>query len=121
MATPPRNNQRDPHNASSQSKATSWVLYLAIALVILLVILWLFGDVFTDDTVLEDEPTVQTTEPETSPAATDPVTPPPPTTPEAETETVTPADPAADAAEEEEADEVIEIEGDADVEILDDS
>lgn len=121
MATPPRNTQRDHQKASSQSNAKRWGLYLAIALVVLLVLLWLFGDVFTDDSAMQEEPAVQTTAPETSPDTTDQASPPPATVPEPETDTTTPADPdpATDGAEEQ--DEVIEIEGEADVEIIDES
>ncbi|MFU8863878.1 MAG: hypothetical protein ACNA7O_08175 [Rhodobacterales bacterium] len=123
MATPPRNTQRDHQKASSQSNAKRWGLYLAIALVILLVVLWLFGDVFTTDTVQEDEPAVQTTAPETTPEtappATEPASPPPATTPGTGTETTPTTEPATDEAEEQ--DGVIEIEGDAEVEVLDES
>jgi len=130
MATPPRNTQRDHQKASSQSNAKRWGLYLAIALVILLVVLWLFGDVFTTDTVQEDEPAVQTTAPETTPEAappatetappaTDPASPPPATAPDTGTETAPTTEPATDGAEEE--DDVIQLEGDAEVEVLDES
>lgn len=116
---PPRNSQHDHQQASSQSNAKRWGLYLAIALVLLLLLLWLFGDVFTNDAVLEDEPTTQTTSPETGSGATDPASPRPATTPQAGSDTTAPTDPATEGPETQ--DDVIEIEGDADVEVLDDS
>lgn len=131
MAQPPRNNPRDPSSGAQPKQGRSWGVYLAIIAIVLLVLYLLFGNVFSPDPVPDEDPAVVTTTPDAGP---DPVAPDadpvaPDTDPAGGSET-TPADPATggdptapgDAAEEEEEEEdVIDIEGDAEVEVLDES
>ncbi|MFN7004424.1 MAG: hypothetical protein ACK4NW_13455 [Roseinatronobacter sp.] len=124
MAQPPRNNPRDPSSGAQPKQGRSWGVYLAIIAIVLLVLYLLFGNVFSPDPVPDEDPAVETTTPDAGP---DPVA--PDADPAGGSETA-PADPATggdptapgDAAEEEEEEEdVIDIEGDAEVEVLDES
>lgn len=122
MAQPPRNNPNDPAPGTQPQKGRSWGIYLAIIAVVLLVLYLLFGNVFSPDPVPEDEPAVGTSVPDSGsdPVATDPDpaggTEPTPADPTTDGDTTAPDDAAGDSDVDN-----IDIEGDADVEVLDES
>ncbi len=130
MATPPRNDQRDRQTGATAKNGKRWPIYIAIVVIVLLIIFVFFGDLFTTDEQTQEEGAVIEstsppadgtgdvavtggTDPETegATAATD--------EPVAETDPSASEDPEADSEESEE--NVIELDGDADVEILDDT
>ncbi|MGK7652265.1 hypothetical protein ACSQ76_07580 [Roseovarius sp. B08] len=150
MATPPRNDQHDAHMGATGSKRSRLPMYIGVVVIVLLLIFLLFGNVFSPEeaVVSDDDQTIETTEtgnedgavtgtatstPETETdgaandaAGTDAATGTATSTPETETggaanDTADAGTDASDLDSEESAEEVIEIEGDADVEIVDDT
>lgn len=135
MANPNRPDQRDSVPKRSSGKSNKG-LFIGIAVVVVLLILLFFGGFFTDDTIIEEDAAFESTTPEvgttgnedqsgeeveiitSDPDGAAPETQPDATAPATETDTAAPADPDADTQG---VDEVIEIEGDAEVEINDES
>lgn len=109
MATPPPPpNQRDPHNHPSQMRGRNRGFYIAAGFVVVVILVWLLSGFFRTAPVTTGTP--QTTAPETgAPAGTDQGTAAPPP----------PADAATDTPGEDDGSLVIE--GDAEVEVLDDT
>lgn len=120
MATPPhRTDQRDSP-PRKPAKSSNRGLYIGIAVVVVLLILLFFGGFFTDDSIIEEDAAVQTTAPEADTAGDDigtetEVITSDPDTAASDTET---APPGADAQD---GEEVIDIEGDAEVEVIDEN
>lgn len=133
MAKTPRN---DPHappaTGSHASQGARWGLIIGGVVVVVLILYLMFGNLFTNEPLDDVDPVVE-------PTTTDPLSEPDVTVPEpapAETETApqTPTtapdtgttEPEEDSGAiapdaQEDGDDVINIEGDAEVEILDDS
>ena len=115
MATPPhRTDQRDSP-PRRPAKGSNRGLYIGIAVVVVLLILLFFGGFFTDDGIIEEDAAVQTTAPEADGAGND-------TRTGAETEVITSdTDTASPDADAQDGEAVIDIEGDAEVEVIDEN
>lgn len=127
MAQPPRNNPNDPAPGTQSQQGRSWGVYLAIIAIVLLVLYLLFGNVFSPDPVTNEEPAVGTSVPEagTSGTGSEPVTADPdpvggsqpaPADPSAGGDATAPGETTGQGEEDN-----IDIQGDADVEVLDES
>lgn len=132
MAKTPRNDPHAPPATGSQSQGTRWGLVIGGIVVVVLILYLMFGNVFTNEPLDEVDPVVE-------PTTMDPISEPDVTVPDPapvegeiapDTPTIAPdtgtiepgQDPGAIAPDAPAGgDDVINIDGDAEVEILDDS
>lgn len=116
-------------DATGTQSGKTWI-YGAIAAVVILLLVLVFGGFLGDDTAMQDDVAappateqddaeVITSDPATTPASTDDAAAPPAAVPE--TQADVPEEAAPDDTDGTEDDGVIDIQGDADVEVLDES
>ncbi len=120
MATPPRHQKTNepPFDTKRAEGGVHWAVYFGIGIIVLLLLVFLFGGFNNDTVITSDDPAVV----ETQPAATEPAVS-PVTTDVDPVEADVQDDPVLDdpAPESTDDDSVIEIEGDAEVEVLDET